>query len=65
MKFICHLINILSWLNINLNLFYPIVYIENTNSDDLYLEIMGYIEIWIKDTYELDNWKDMEVNKYI
>ena len=64
MKLICHL-NIKSWLNNILNLFSPIVNVKNTNSIDIYLEIMGYIEIWIKDTYELDNWKDMEVNKYI
>ena len=53
MKFICHL-NILSRLNIDLTLLYPIVHLENTNSVELYLEIMRYIEIWIKDIYELD-----------
>jgi hypothetical protein len=54
--FICHL-NILSWLNININLFYPIVHVGNTNSIDLFIEIMRYIEIWIKGIYELDNFK--------
>jgi len=41
MYFICHL-NILSWLNINLKLLYPIVHAENTQSVDLYIEIMIY-----------------------
>ena len=54
MKLICHL-NILSWLNININLFYSVVHVENTSSVDLYIEIMRYIVIWIKDIYELDN----------
>ena len=52
-KFISYL-NILSWLNINLKLFFPIVHVGNTNSVDLYKEIMRYIEIWIKDIYKLD-----------
>ena len=54
-KFICYL-NILSLLNININLFYPIGHIGNRNSVDLYIEIMRYIEIRIKDIYELDNY---------
>jgi hypothetical protein len=64
MKLICT-INILSLLNINLSLFYPIVHVENTNSVDLYIETMRYIEILIKDIYELDkflkNWKSCNI----
>jgi len=53
-KFICHL-HILSRLNINFNLFYTIVHVENTNSVDIYLDIMRSIETWIQGIYELDN----------
>jgi hypothetical protein len=60
MKLICHL-HILSLLNIPSNFVYPIVHVENTNSVDIYLEIMRHIQIWIKDIYELDNRKNMEV----
>ena len=56
MKLMCHL-NILSWLNATSNCVHPIVHVENTNSVDIYLEIMRHIEIWIKDIYELDNLK--------
>jgi hypothetical protein len=38
-------------------LFYPIVHVENTNSIDIYLEIMRHTEIWIKDIYELENFE--------
>ena len=55
-KLICHL-NILSKLNINFHLFHFIVHIGNTNSVETYLTLMSHIEIWIKDIYELDNFK--------
>ena len=49
----------------NLNLFYPIVPFGNTNSVYLYIEIMRYTKIWIKDIYELDNnkktWKSSNI----
>ena len=39
-------------------MFYPIVHVGNINSIDLYIEIMRYIKIWIKDIiYEFDNKK--------
>ena len=41
------------------NLFYPIVHVGNIHSVDLYIETMRYIEIWIKDIYELDNKKKL------
>ena len=48
-----------------MNLFFPIVHVENTNSVDIYLEIMRHIEIWIKDIYDLDIIKtNMEVKQY-
>ena len=54
-----------SRLNINSNLVYPIVHVENTNSADIYLEIMRHMEIWIKYIYELDNskktWKSSNI----
>ena len=67
MKLICHL-NILSWLNIHLSLFYPIVNVGNENSIDMYIEIMRSIEIWIKDIYEPDNfgttWKSINMHSF-
>ena len=44
-------------LNINIILFYPLVHVGNPNSVDLYIEVMHYIEFWIKDIYDLDNFK--------
>ena len=63
-KFICHL-NILSWLNINLHLFYFIVHIGNKNSIDTYLTLISHIKIWIKDIYELDNFEPTWKSKNI
>ena len=63
-KFISHLI-ILSWLNKNLQLFYFIAYVGYENLVDTYAGIMRYIEIWIKDIYELHkfetNWKSSNI----
>ncbi len=48
---------ILSRLNISLHLFYFIAYVGNQNSVDIYIAIMGSIEIWIMDVYELNDFK--------
>ena len=38
-------------------MFYFIVHVGNENSVDVFMEIMRSIKIWIKDIYELDNFK--------
>ena len=49
----------------SLHLFYFIAYVGNKNSVDIYLGIMRYIEIWIMDIYELNNfettWKSSNI----
>ncbi len=48
---------ILSRLNRSLHLFYFIAYVGNENLVDTYIAIMRYIEIWIMDIYELNDFK--------
>ena len=38
-------------------MFYCIVHVGNENLVDIYIRIMRSIEIWIKDIYELNNFK--------